>query len=175
MLRLNHKARGWVNNEVLRNHKNPYLLSSEIKIKNSNASMCFIPLHKVRKHKEYNVCDSKVELKLTDYPCLGGHSTHSCLSMEGGCRHPSMSVCHKFCSSAWSDPDWIVWPALNPGLYSVLEASLSSRFPCGNWGFPLGFSAVAILGSTERYGLGQDFDLEEWSFALFLFFLMKFT
>ncbi len=45
-----------------------------MKMNNSSSSMCFIPLYKVGKHKEYNLSISQVELKLTYFTLLDAHT-----------------------------------------------------------------------------------------------------
>ncbi len=95
MLRLNHRAQGWVNNEVPLQPWNPLFTSLLNKTNNWSSSMCFIPLHKVRKHKKYNMSFSQVELKLTDFTCLGAYTlpTHGLALRVCVRRHPSMCVC----------------------------------------------------------------------------------
>ncbi len=51
---------------------------------NSNDSMSFIALHKL-KHETYNRCCSQVELKLTDFTLLDAHTLPIWHSMEGVC------------------------------------------------------------------------------------------
>jgi hypothetical protein len=70
------------------------LLSSEKKMNNTNSLVYSIPLHQVKKHKEYNGCISKAELKLTDFTWVA--TLYPLLTQQGGvmCSHPSMFVCH---------------------------------------------------------------------------------
>ncbi len=69
---------------VLRNRKNLYLLSSEIKMNISNVSIFFITLHNVLKTQRTHYLICQVELKLSDFTLLDAHSlpTHV-IMLEG--------------------------------------------------------------------------------------------
>ncbi len=62
---------------------------------NSSRSLCFIPLYKVGKHKEYNVSISQVELKLNYFTLLDAHTppTYGAAWRVCVCGLPSMCVC----------------------------------------------------------------------------------
>jgi hypothetical protein len=55
--------------------------------------MCFIPLHKVRKHKEFNVSISQVELKLTDFTKVGAYTLPT---------HGAWGVCVAILKCVWA-------------------------------------------------------------------------
>ncbi len=69
MLRLNCKQPGYLVQVLF----DCVTFSSEIKMNNSNDSMSFIALNKL-KHETYSKCCSQLELKLTDFPLLDAHT-----------------------------------------------------------------------------------------------------